>query len=512
MHTLVPGAPVASALQIRAGRIAALGEDRDLGPPGPGCRRIALDGATVLPGWVDAHTHLLGYARSRRQVDLSGTRSAAEVARRMAGAPGSGWLVGRGWERHAWVDAAPPDRALLDSISEGRPALAIAHDGHQGWANSLALAQAGIDAGTPDPPGGKIVHAPSGEPTGLLLENALDLVARRVERPSAAEERALLREALGRLVRLGLTRVHDLEDGRAFAHLLALEQDGELPLPVDFFFPGERLEELERLGLAAGLGNERLRVAGVKFFLDGTLGARTAAMLAPYERDPGHQGMLLLAADEFRLRAGRAAAAGLPVAVHCIGDRAVRTALDVLEGLPRLRAPHRIEHAQCVHPDDLPRFARARIVPSMQPAQLFLDLEPAEREWGARARWTYPFRSLLATGAAPAFGSDCPVEDPDPRRGLFAAVARRQVDGTPREGWHPEEALSLREALFAYSIGAAAAAGGAEGPSRGTMAVGARANLVVLERDPFLGPTSDLLTNPVLLTVIDGRVAHSTLG
>lgn len=504
---LPAAAGVRGGVRVRGGEIVAVGAADELGAAGPRCRRVDLAGGCVLPGWIDAHTHLLAHARASGQLDLTGTLSAAETARRAAGARGDGWILGRGWERHQWRDPTPPHRRLLDAVTGPRPALFVAHDGHAGWANSAALARAGIDARTSDPVGGRIEREADAAPTGLLLENALDLVARVVERPARADERALLEAALHHLVALGVTGIHDLEDGRAFGLFLDLARDGALPLRVEFYFPGERLDELERLGVATGLGDDRLRVAGVKFFLDGTLGSRTAAMLAPYEGDPDHCGMLLLAPDEFAAQAGRAAAAGLAVAVHCIGDRAVRVALDVLERLPRARAPHRIEHAQCVDPADIGRFARAGVVASMQPAQLFLDMEPAEREWGERASRAYPFRSLLGSGALLAFGSDVPVEDPDPRRGLYAAVARCGLDGAPAGGWHGEEAVALGAALAAYSEGAARAGGSP--PPRGRLEVGAPADLVVLARDPFARPPADLLSNPVVLTLVGGVPVHS---
>ncbi|HEU4955488.1 MAG TPA: amidohydrolase, partial [Gemmatimonadales bacterium] len=364
------------------------------------------------------------------------------------------------------------------------------------WVNSAALAVARITRDTPDPPGGRIVRDAAGEPTGLLLERAVELVTRVIPPPSNEILDEALREAQAEAHRLGVTGIHDVEDERAWAGFRRLEEAGDLELRVLFHPPVATLPDLIRRGQRSGAGSRWLGMGGVKLFLDGSLGSRTAWMLEPYEgsRD---RGMPVAgeqaAAEAMRLAAGH----GIAVTAHAIGDAAVRQALDLLERLPRVALPHRIEHFQCVHPDDLARASAAGIVASMQPAHLLTDIPLVDRHWGRRGRGAYAFRSLLDRGTAVVFGSDVPVASVDPREGVYAAMERR---------WRPEERLRFEEVLRAYTVEAARASGTER--RLGRLSPGLEADLVAWEVDPAVerGDGAAFRAGRAVLTVVGGRV------
>jgi predicted amidohydrolase YtcJ len=427
---------------------------------GPGARAAAGRSADVveltgraLPGLADAHVHLESLARLRIEIDLGGTRSLAEaltrVRRHAAGLPPGGWVVGRGWDDDVWRDPRRPDRRTLDEAVGGRPAFLLRKDAHSAWVSSAALAAAGIDRGTEDPPGGAIDRDPAGDATGIVRENATERVQRCVPRPSDARLDAAMTGALRDLSRLGLTSVHSMDRPAAFGSLSRLHARVPLPLRVTWNVPAPRLEHAERLGLRGGFGDDHLRIWGVKAFLDGSLGSRTAQML-------DGSGVPVLPQAELVDLARRTAAEGLNLCLHAIGDGAVRRALDALEPLagawPRWRP--RIEHAQCVHPADIGRFRRAGVVASMQPVHAVSDRELADREWGERTAHAYAWRALRDAGAVLAFGSDAPVEPADPLLGMDAATSWRR-----RAGWHPGLALTPAQALHAYTVGPAYAVG-----------------------------------------------------
>jgi predicted amidohydrolase YtcJ len=438
----------------------AAGRDGRILAVGAGAREAAGSGAEVvelegraLPGLADAHLHLESLARLKMEVDLAGARSLgdalARVRRHAGGLPPSAWVIGRGWYNDAWPDRGLPGRSQLDEAAAGRPCFLQRKDGHSAWLSSAALAAAGIGRDTADPPGGVIDRDAAGEPAGIVRENAMQMVQRCVPRPSEARLDAAMAAALRDLGRVGLTSAHSMDTPATFASLSRLHAARPLPVRITYNLPAPRLEHAERLGIRAGLGDDHLRVWGVKAFLDGSLGSRTAEML-------DGSGVRVLAQDDLADVARRCAAAGLNLCLHAIGDGAVRRALDALEPLagawPRWRP--RIEHAQCVDPADVVRFRRAGAVASMQPIHAVTDREVADREWGVRTSGAYAWRTLLAAGAVLAFGSDAPVESADPLLGLDAATSWRR-----RVGWHPDLALTETQALRAYTWGAAYAAG-----------------------------------------------------
>jgi predicted amidohydrolase YtcJ len=368
---------------------------------------------------------------------------------------------------------------------------------------------AGIDLDSPDPPGGRIGRDAQGRPDGMLFEgSAMALVESLVPPPAAADLDRALRDAFPHAWRVGLTTLHDMDGGEAFGAYERLRGQDSLGVRVVEYLPVEALDDLPA---AADRWSDRwLRVGGIKVFVDGALGTRTAAVLAPYAGEPANLGVLAIDEPALRQVAKRAAAAGLPLAVHAIGDRANRVALDALEqaGPPGEGAPpHRIEHAQLVDPDDIGRYGVLGIVASMQPIHATQDAQMADRYWGKRCETAYAWRSLLDKGAVLAFGSDCPVEDMNPMLGIHAAVTRRTVDGRMGpQGWYPAQRLTVAEAVYAYTAGAAYAGGMDDW--LGSLMPGKLADLVVLSQDIFECTPMDIAGTHVLATMIGGRIVY----
>ncbi len=508
------------ALAVSGGRVLALGDARDLVARFPGARRVDLLGLPVFPGLIDAHIHLIGYGLSLMGVELREAVSPADAARRvaaaLAGLPANAWVQGHGWDKNAWPGGRFPARHDLDPATGGRPAVMASKDGHVLWVNSAALRAAGITRDTPDPPGGAISRDAVGEPDGILKEEAAALIRRVVPPPSQEmRERAAL-AAIAGLHPLGLVGAHTFTGTTAEGpeDLVALERlnaRGDLWMRIVAALPDRYLESAARAGMRTGGGDEMLRVGPIKIFADGALGSQTALMLEPYNEQPDNLGLRVRSPEEMDHLVGTATKAGLWTAIHAIGDRANRDVLDVferhLDASARQGARHRIEHVQLLHPDDLPRLARLGVVASMQPIHATEDREIADRYWGARARWGYAWRSLASSGATLAFGSDAPVESPDPWRGMYAAVTRRRPGEGNRDAWYPEECLTLQEAFRAYTAGPAYA-GGTES-WQGTLAPGSVADFIVLDRDPYAGAPEELARVRVLATVVAGRIVHS---
>jgi predicted amidohydrolase YtcJ len=501
--TLAPGVQ-GEALWWENGRIRAVGSGRELE------RQVTRDvpryefpEALVTPGFVDGHTHLALWALNRRRVQLGGCRTREDALARVAAArPIQGWIVGQGWDANQWK--TQPDRYALDAV-QGGPVYLDSLDVHAAWVNSAALTAAGLTRDTPDPYGGRIGRDATGEPTGLLLERAVELMIPYLpETPDDLLDEAL-REAQTEAHRLGVTGIHNVEAMPVLSAFQRMADSGSLQLRVLFHPPVAAFPELIQRGLRSGVGSEWLTIGGIKLFLDGSLGSRTAWMLEPYAGTTD-RGMPITTEADARDAVTHAAAHGIASTVHAIGDAAVRRALDLLSGLPRVGVPHRIEHFQCVHPDDFERAADAGIFVSMQPAHLLTDIPLVERHWGRRGAGAYAFRSLLRSHTPMVFGSDVPVATLDPREGMFAALERQAADGSPRGGWRPEEKLGFEEALRGYTIGAAAAAGVAH--CRGMLAPGQDADLVVWDADPAVerGDGTAFRAARAVLTVIGGSV------
>lgn len=505
------GAEPATALAVREGRIAAIGSDQDVWRVvGSETPTVDLRGRVVLPGFIDAHVHWCTYAIARRNLQLAGDDGLPDVLRRVrqhaSDRPAGQWIIGRGWDHSAW--GRWPTAADLDAVTPLHPVVLTRKDGHVAWLNSAALAACGIDDATPDPEGGAIQRA-DGQPTGLLMETALRLANAAVPPPDTYARQAAMIDAWRDAWCRGLTSLHDMGFQRQslFRDLATLRDAGELGLRFVWYLPETELDEAIGLGLRSGLGDGWLRVGGLKLFLDGTLGAQTAAMLAPYDGQSDNVGLPTMNGPAFVDLAGRAAAAGLATAVHAIGDGANRTALDgfadVAAAVPGASAMRqRIEHCQIVAPEDIQRFVQQNITASMQPIHCTADHVIAERYWGLRNRTSYAWRSMLTSGAALAFGSDAPIESLDVFAGVHAAVTRQTAAGEPRGGWHPEQRVTVPEALHAYTAGAAYAAGLEN--EVGSLSVGRQADLIVVDRDPLSVAAPELLTIKVLGTMIEG--------
>ncbi|MBC7315457.1 MAG: amidohydrolase, partial [Chloroflexi bacterium] len=452
IYTLAPSQPNVQALLIRAGRIAAIGDSAEIRAlAGLQAQTYDLAGRCVLPGFQDAHVHFTELGLALAAVSLEGALSLQEaldrVRQRAQALPPGEWLQGRGWDHNLWPGAERPTRQDLDRAAPHVPVCLASKDGHSLWVNTLALHRAEIDRNTPDPPGGQILRDEHGDPTGILTENAQMLIARVLPQPSAKALDAAIRRALAEAARLGVTSIHNCEGMDRFAALERLEAAGDLTLRVWHMLPREALEAALGLGLRTGFGSEWLKIGHLKLFADGALGSATAEMLEPYEGRPGDYGVAAMTTEEIYDAVRRAAQGGIASAIHAIGDAANRRVLDVYERVAQELGPlglrQRIEHAQLVSPEDMPRFARLGVIASMQPIHATQDMEMAERKWGARCRWGYAWRSLLRQGARLALGTDCPVESLDPLRNLYAAVTRRRANGTPPGGWFPEECLTL---------------------------------------------------------------------
>jgi predicted amidohydrolase YtcJ len=486
------------------------GQVREVGPAARLARSVGNDvpqfdlpGALVTPGLVDGHTHLGLWALNRRRVQLAGSRTlGAAVARVAAGVPVQGWVMGQGWDANGW--SSPPDRHALDRV-QSLPVYLDSLDVHAAWVNTAALQLAGVTRTTPDPFGGRIVRDGNGEPTGLLLERAIELVTPFLPQPSGDVLDVALLEAQTEAHRLGITGIHEVESMATLHAFRRLEGSEQLRLRVLFHPPVAALSELIAGKVRSGQGSEWLTIGGVKMFMDGSLGTRTAWMLQPYEGS-SDRGMPITTEAEARGAMNTAAAAGIASTVHAIGDAAVRRALELLGGLPTAAVPHRIEHFQCVQPADLPRGARQGLVISMQPAHLLTDIPLVDRHWGQRGRGAYAFKSLLRLGTSLVFGSDVPVASLDPREGMYAALERRADDGSPAQGWRSDEKLGFEETLAAYTVRAAAAAGTAE--RRGQLAPGFDADLVAWSFDPAAerGDGEAVRSGRALLTVVGGQV------
>jgi len=555
IYTLDPARPRAKAIAIKGDRILAIGDEQEvssfaLHPPSS---VVNLHGYTVIPGLIDAHMHLEWYALGLQNIDVDVPtleQALERVAERAQVMPKGNWLLGRGWNQNAWPGGAFPTAADLDRVAPEHPVFLTAKSGHAAWVNSLALRLAGISASTPELAGGSIVRDRQGQPTGILLEDAMEWVRRHIPDPTPEHVAAAMRAALPNVWRAGLTGIHDFDGPRAFSAYQLLKERGELGLRVVKNIPVAYLPQAIDLGLRTGFGDDWLRIGGIKIFADGALGPRTAAMLAPYEGEPDNRGIVVTDKEEMLEKVRLASASGLACAIHAIGDRANRDVLDVYEAVrhleeqrgedttpslplphpgrgnspplpsvgegwgggpsPRRPLRHRIEHVQLLHPDDYGRLGQLGLIASMQPIHATSDMRMAERYWGERCVGAYAWRTQLQAGAVLAFGSDCPVEPLAPLLGIHAAVTRRRADGAPGpEGWYPQQRLAVEEAVRGFTWGAAYA--GYMEDRLGTLAPGKLADLVVLSEDIFRIDPMDILKTEVLATLIGGRFFHSSL-
>lgn len=507
---------VAEAVAIRGERIARVGSNRDVrGLGGRGTRVVDLGGKTVIPGFNDAHLHFRSGGFFLLQVNLVGVTTLEEIERRVRASaemlPPGAWIEGRGWDHTLLPVSGWPSKDLLDRAARQNPVYLRRVCGHIGWANTAALEAAGVTRGTPDPQGGQIVRDPEGNPTGILKEEACNLVSDVIPKPSKERLRVAIETAMREAARLGVTSVQEMGTSpEALTVYRELHDEGALTVRI-YASPAidSGLVHFPGLGLGSGFGDPWLRLGLLKGFSDGALGAATAALLEPYSDHPGTKGILVKPEEEIRKEILEAHRMGSQVAFHAIGDRGNRVVLDAIEAaldaFPRPDPRHRIEHAQVLAPQDIPRFSELGVIASMQPTHCTSDMRWAGDRLGReRVRGAYAWRSLVDAGARLAFGTDWPVESLDPIPGLYSAATRQDPDGNPAGGWHAEERITVEEALRAYTLGSAHAS--FEEHLKGSIEEGKLADLVVLSQAVLEIPPEALLETKVLMTIVGGKV------
>ena len=493
---------------------------RDMGPADvmrkahAGATIVDTTGATVLPGLTDAHGHLYGLGLSLDVVNLVDTKSYDEVVARVkerAGTPGT-WILGRGWDQNDWAVKEFPNAAALDAAIPDQPVWLRRVDGHAGLANHAAMRAAGVTAATQDPEGGKIIRDANGQPAGVFVDAAMELIDARVPPPTPEQRKARVLAAANAIAANGLTEMHDAGiDGNTIVAVQELIDEKRFPIRVYAMIADNDalLDTWFRSKPLIDYGG-RFTVRSVKLYADGALGSRGAALLEPYSDDPGNTGLMLARPEHMEDVARRARAAGFQVNTHAIGDRGVRNVIDAYEAAgvtPNDR--FRVEHLQVIAPSDVPRLARNGIIASMQPTHATSDMPWAERRLGAeRIKGAYAWRTVLDSGARLALGSDFPVEDVNPFFGIYSAVTRQDHDGQPAGGWYPEQRLTLAEAIRGFTSDAAYAA--FEESSRGTIEPGKLADFTIVEGDFYVMPQAELFRTKVRMTVVNGEVVYTS--
>ena len=520
VRTMDSRQPTAEAVAIFGNRIVAVGSSKDTKKlAGSRTRSIDARKQLVLPGFNDAHVHFLSGGFQLSSVDLRDANSPQEFAERIRRfaerLPRGRWITGGDWDHERWSGGPLPTKELIDSYTPDTPVFVSRLDGHMALANSLALRLAGVTRQTLDPVGGVIVRDPkTGEPTGVLKDAAMNHVWKVIPASTFEEKLAAARAATEHAARLGVTSVQDMSTGADVGVYQTLLDRGELKTRIYAVSPLPAWERVARTGVRARFGNDMLRIGGLKGFSDGSLGSTTAFFYSPYSDAPDTRG---LAGDEMYpegamlKRVREADQAGLQIMIHAIGDRANDMILSIFEEISRADSARdrrfRIEHAQHLRPQDIGRFARSKVIASMQPYHAIDDGRWAEKRIGKeRAKTTYAFRALLDAGATLAFGSDWTVAPLDPLLGIYAAVTRRTLDGKNSRGWIPEQKISVEQSVRAYTLGSAYAEFADN--IKGSITPGKLADLVMLSCDIFKIDSKDIEKVRVVLTVVDGRIVY----
>lgn len=508
------------ALLVDHGKVVATGSNAELDQRAGDARVIDGHGHTLLPGLIDAHGHVLelGYARTR--VDLTGTQSLGEALARVkayaAAHPDAKWITGGGWNQEIWKLGRFPTAKELDAAVTDRPVWLSRVDGHAGWANSAAIRWAGVTQQTQDPHGGRIERDADGAPAGVFVDGATELVNAKVPAPTAAQKAAALDAALAEMASVGLTGVGDAGIDLANYQLYRQYAD-EHKLSARIYAmilgTGGDFDVISQHGPLIGYGNDFLNVRTVKLFADGALGSRGAAMLKPYSDDPHNRGLLFMQPDEMTAKINKAFGKGYQVAIHAIGDRANREVLDsytkAYQTHPEAIAlRNRVEHAQVVSLQDIPRFVPLHLIASMQPTHATSDMNMAEQRMGPdRIKGAYAWQRFLKQGTVVAGGSDFPVESPNPFFGLYSAVTREDHQGLPPGGWYPQQDMSLLQALRAFTLDAAYAEHAEK--TLGTLEPGKWADFILIDHDLFKDPPSRIWNTQVLQTWAGGKRVYS---
>jgi predicted amidohydrolase YtcJ len=521
IYTNDPEQPWAEAMAVADGKISCIGKmDHvllDCGGGQEGAETVQLRGQFVMPGFNDAHVHLGGAAADLLAVPLTGVPNVEELQKRVADAVANHkegeWITGGGWDHTLWTDRKFPNRQQLDAVAPKNPVILTHISGHVAVANSLALQHAEIDKYTPNPPGGEIEHDSLGEPTGMLKEYAaMSLVNVRIPDPAPEQRRRGIELVLENVAKNGVTSVQDYSDWEDFKMYKQLKEEDKLTVRITEWLPFlTPLNDLQNMRAQGGTKDPWLKTGALKAFVDGAMGSRTAAMLEPYSDDPTTSGILTNDPQKLKEMAIARDKAGFQLNFHAIGDRANRVALDVFEAVTKANGPRdrrdRIEHAQLVAPEDFPRFAKLNVVASMQPSHQTNDMRWAEDRVGReRIKGAYAWATMLKNGVRLAFGTDYDVEPISPFRGLYACVTRERPDGGPKNGWEPQEKISLEDCIRAYTSGSAYAQ--FEEGKKGELKAGEYADFIILSNDLTKVPPSQYTKTSVIRTVVGGRTVY----
>jgi predicted amidohydrolase YtcJ len=520
LWTVDPNQPKAEALAVKDNKILSVGSSSEIKKMiGDTTRVIDLKGAFVLPGFTDCHTHFIDGGFSLSSIQLGDVRSKEGFRDRIKGKARelgpNAWILNGNWDHQRFDPPELPSKEWIDDVTPDNPVCVNRLDGHMVLANSLALKLAGISQSTAAPEGGEIVKDPqTGEPTGILKDAAMDLVMGHVPDPTLEERMGAATAALKEANRFGVTSIHDMGYVSSFDVYQKLLDQGRLTARLKIYIPIREIERLTGANKESFPENDFLKIAGLKGFVDGSLGSSTALFFDPYSDDPEKRGIMV--SDMFpegimEKRIMEADRAGLQVAVHAIGDRANHVILDIFEKAMQTNGERdrrwRIEHAQHLIPEDFERFGKLGIIASVQPYHAIDDGRWAEKKIGKeRARYTYAFRTLLDHGTLIACGSDWTVAPLNPLTGIYAAVTRRTLDGKNPEGWIPEQKISLEEAIKGYTLNAAYAEFSED--KKGSIRQGKLADLVVLDQNLFEIPPEKIMVTNVLMTMIDGKIIY----
>ena len=521
VYTVTEKQPKAEAVAVKANRIVFVGSNKDA-RKFHAAKIVDLDGRTVVPGFTDAHCHIFGIGEREVRLNLEGTNSIedflARVKERVDKTTPGKWIVGRGWIETFWRPPQFPTRQELDKIVTKNPVFLTRADGHASIVNSAALKIAKIDQNTPDPFGGQILKK-NGEPNGMLLDNAQDLVARNIPKPTEGEREEALLRGIDREIKLGWCEIQNAGSHKEDIDLIRKAFEA-CKIKIRFvnavYGPGADAQSFLREGSTINAFDHHFTQRTIKVLVDGALGSRGAALIKPYSDAPETSGLLRQKPEELRPMFEEALRRGIQVETHAIGDRANRLILDLYEqafkAVPpeewKIREPRwRIEHAQIVDPDDIPRFAKLGVIPSMQPSHAISDLFFAPARLGMdRLVGAYAWQSFIKSGCIIAGGSDAPVERGEPMIEFYAAVARKSIKGESGEGWHPEQAVSREDALKMFTIWPAYAA--FQEKEKGSIEVGKLADFTVLTQDIMKIPEKEILETRNDMTVIGGEIIY----
>jgi len=509
--------PVAEAVAVREEIIIAVGTGEQVQPfIDENTQVIDLKGKLVLPGFIDAHTHFMDAGLKLLGIDLRQAKDTQDFARRIKERaeelPSGEWIMGGNWDHERWPVKEHPRKELIDPFTPEHPVFVPRLDGHIALANSKALELSGITRDTPSPPGGTIAKDPTtGEPTGILMDRAMDLVERVIPLPLAEMRLEGVEAALDEAKRCGVTSIQDNTDPLAFATYMKLWREGRLTVRIYMWRGVDEFEKLNSLGFCTGFGNHMLKLGAIKIFADGSMGAGTALFFEPYNDRPDTSGLSIYTPEELERMFIEVDKAGWQIACHAIGDKANRIVLDEVEKMVKANGERdrrfRIEHAQVVPPEELRLYKQLQVIASVQPSHCIDDMRWAEKRIGRdRSRYAYMWKSFLDAGVRVAFGTDWDVEQLNPMLGLYASVTRQTPEGLPPEGWFAEQRLTLEEAIRLYTLGSAYAA--FEENIKGSIEVGKLADMVVLSHDLFNIPPPKILDAKIEITLLGGKIIY----